>query len=189
MGIFAWGLILVLVATSNSLASQRCFSYAQEVRRETLAQQGPEYPYWYNIAQLEAESNCRPDITANDGGQGLSQFMPATEGYVEKLMGEDLDMYNPSHAIRALVFYMDWIVDHEKWGVLWLSYQTYNGGATNLRRELKDAGVKDWELMKLSCLCLGKRAKANCEINYRYSKRIHGLADQYRTDEDFVRYW
>jgi hypothetical protein len=189
MGFQYWWIILILAVTSNSFASQRCFSYVQEVRRETLAQQGPEYPYWYNVAQLEAESSCRSDITASDGGEGLSQFMPVTREWVEKLMGQELDMYNPSHAIKAQAFYMDWIIDHEKWGVLWLSYQTYNGGATNLRRELKDAGIMDWELMKLSCLCLGKRAKANCEINYRYSKRIFELADQYRTDDDNMRYW
>jgi hypothetical protein len=78
----------------------RCTQYVQVVKEQHFMRFGLEFPSWYGVGQLRQESACRADAVAFDGGKGLSQFMPATEKYVEASLGP-LDMMNPRDAIRV----------------------------------------------------------------------------------------
>jgi len=110
-------------------------------------------------------------------------------------MGEKLDPYNPTQAIRMQAFYMNRIHTKENWtGKLWVAYQIYNGGKSNLYNEYKRAGVLDWELMKMFCqrktIILKSGAPLNfCDVNYDYSKKVERYGNSYRRGSDLTRYW
>ena len=182
--------ILITIATlllcSISHALDRCHEYIPDVRAQHIRYFGINYPWWYGVGQLQQESGCRNKVTAWDGGQGVAQFMPATEKACEKYLGA-LDMYNPEQAIKAQAWFMRQL-HKENWnGALWLTYQAYNGGWKWLRVEFKKSGSQKayWELMRASCV----RKPINCKINYDYSKQIYRYGQQYKLYPDGRRYW
>lgn len=185
--------IALFVITSLVFPLDRCEQYIPDVRQQHIFYFGLNYPYWYGIGQLRQESNCRAGITAFDGGQGLAQFMPATEREAEKYIGP-LDLYNPEHAIRAQAWYMSRLHRQNSDGALWMTYQAYNGGWTNLKKEFQRAQAVDWYLMRECCkrkvigLKNGKYLDL-CEVNYDYSRKVHGYGQKYAISADRVRYW
>jgi hypothetical protein len=190
-------LLLILIAVFAALpgyALDRCEAHVRNVRIEHVKHFGLQFPYWYGVGQLKQESACRAGVTAFDAGQGIAQFMPKTARYIQSLMGEQLDPYNPKHAIRMQAFYMARIQRAENWtGRLWVSYQIYNGGRSALHQEFQRAGLADWDLMRLSC----QRRKIPmkwgvldlCAVNYDYSKKIKAYGEAYRRGPDGMRYW
>ena len=193
MGLRYWWLILLLLATPVH-ALDRCKQYVKDVRVAHTVQFGIIYPYWYGVAQLEQESLCRESVIAFDGGQGIAQFMPKTETWIEQLMGEDIDMMNPKQAIRAQAFYIKRIHEKENWtGKLFIDYQIYNGGKTALYKEYQRAGCLDWEKMKANCQRKKLQFKWGildmCEVNYDYSVQIWKKGQSYRLSTDGMNYW
>lgn len=193
MGFCCWWLILLLVAVPAH-ALDRCEAHIKDVRVEHTKYFGIQFPYWYGIGQLKAESACRTNITAFDAGQGIAQFMPKTAQYIQSLIGEALDPYNPRQAIRMQAFYMNRIHRKENWtDRLWVSYQIYNGGRGTLYNEYQRAGLTDWGLMKLSCQRMKIKMKWEvldlCTVNYDYSKKVEKYGNQYRKGKDGYFYW
>lgn len=190
-------LLVILIAVFFALpgyALDRCEAHVRDVRIEHVKQFGLQFPYWYGVGQLKQESACRAGVTAFDDGQGIAQFMPKTARYIQSLMGEELDPYNPKHAIRMQAFYMARIHRAENWtGRLWISYQIYNGGRGALHQEFLRAGLVDWELMRLSCqrkkIAMKWGVLDLCAVNYDYSKKIRTYSDTYRRGPDGMRYW
>lgn len=191
-----FAIILSLVIVQQSWGLERCNAYVQPVRAAHIQYCGIQWPYWYGVGQLQQESNCRASVTAFDAGQGIAQFMPKTSTYIQGLMGERLDPYNPNHAVRMQAFYMARIHRLENWvgeKPLWIDYQIYNGGAGTLKKEAARAGIVDWDLMLLFC----ERKKIPmkwgvldfCTVNYDYSKKIEKYGNQYRRGLDGLRYW
>jgi hypothetical protein len=136
-------------------------------------------------------------VTAFDAGQGVAQFMPATTKYVRKLMGEyDLDPYNPEHAIKMQAFYMSYL-HRQNFGEgkkLWLTYQAYNGGWGNLKKEYKRAGNEQWVDMRNACKRGGVQFKwgylSFCEVNYDYSIKVYNYGKKYRGQNiDRMKFW
>jgi hypothetical protein len=199
--IFIWLMILTLIITvvciilvKQGFGADRCQSFVQEVRVQHIKQFGLMYPYWYSVSQLATESACRADVTAGDGGRGLAQFMPKTSTYIQGLMGERLDPYNPSHAMRMQAFYMKRIHTLENWdGGLWIDFRIYNGGRGALYSEYKRAGVLDPEIMHMFC----QRKKIQfkwgvldlCLVNKEYAEKIYTGGQKYKRGIDGMRYW
>ena len=185
---------IIFFFSEKSHALNRCLPFVQPVRVEHTRYFGITFPYWYGVGQLNQESCCRADTTAFDAGQGIAQFMPKTVQYVQSLMGEKLNPYNPEQAIRMQAFYMHRIHSKDNWtSKLWTSYQIYNGGKTLLYKEYLRAKEVDWAKMKAQC----KRKKIQmkwgvldlCEVNYDYSKQIEKYGNQYRHGVDGILYW
>ena len=197
IGIFvalaALALILLLLAPFLR-AADRCALLVKDVRVEHTRYFGLQFPYWYGVGQLKQESACRTTVTAFDAGQGVAQFMPKTAQYVQSLMGEALDPYNPRQAIRMQAFYMNRIHAKENWtGRLWITYQIYNGGKATLYKEFQRAQILDWDLMKMSCqrkkILMKWGTLDLCLVNYDYSKKVEKYGNQYRRGVDGMRYW
>ena len=197
VGIFvalaALAFILLLLAPFLR-AADRCAMLVKDVRVEHTRYFGLQFPYWYGVGQLKQESACRTTVTAFDAGQGVAQFMPKTAQYVQSLMGEALDPYNPRQAIRMQAFYMNRIHTKENWtGRLWIAYQIYNGGKTTLYKEFQRAQVLDWDLMKQSCqrkkILMKWGTLDLCLVNYDYSKKVEKYGNQYRRGADGMRFW
>jgi len=187
-------LFLVTLFNGEAWPLERCKQYAHQERIQHWMYWGTDFPYQYGIGQIQQESNCRNNVTAFDAGQGIAQFMPKTEEYCEKVLGP-LNMYNPEQAIKAQAWYMRKI-HKENWdGALWITYQIYNGGATNLRKEYKNAGVTNHDIMRTYChrkvITLKYGSKLDfCEVNYDYSKKIFKYGNQYVTlTKNKWRYW
>lgn len=186
--------IMIILSAPSADALDRCESLKRMVRLEHTKYFGLGYPWHYGIGQLKQESACRTTVTAFDAGQGVAQFMPKTEQYIESLMGEKLDPYNPQQAIRMQAFYMHRIHTKENWtDRLWVSYQIYNGGAGTLAAESRRAGKTEWTSMRKQCQRKKIQMKWGvldlCAVNYDYSKQVEKYGNTYRIIPDLMRYW
>jgi len=172
----------------------RCVQFKDDIRRANFLYWGVDFPYWYAIGQAQQESSCRADITAFDGGQGLFQFMPATAKEVEGKMREAVDPNIAADAIRMNAYYMRQLHNQNWTGWLWLTYQAYNGGWGNLKKEYQRAGVSDWALMKSQCQRKKVTLKSGqvldfCEVNYDYSRKVRINGDYFRIGDDCISFW
>ena len=189
-GIIVWSILI----TSQAYGADRCESFIKDVRIEHTKYFGLGFPYWYGLGQLKQESACRASVTAFAQGMGAAQFMPRTSTYIQSLMGEKLDPYNPKQAVRMQAFYMNRIHRKENWSDrLWVDYQIYNGGRGTLYNEFVRAGVLDWELMKLSCQRKKIQMKWGvldlCVVSYSYPKQVYKYGQQYRRGPDGYDFW
>ena len=184
----------LLLCVNVCRAVDRCLDYKVEVRNSVLLFSGPDYPWWYNLGQLSQESRCRANVTAFDGGQGISQMMPATAREINKEMKENNNPYIASQGIRMQAYYMSKL-DKQNWSDrLYITYQAYNGGYTNLKREYERAGSIEWKNMKEQChrrvITLKNGNKLSlCDVNYDYSMKVYKYGQQYKIGETKRRYW
>lgn len=182
-----WSIVLSFVFALNVapvLALERCNSFVPLVRNAHMKYFGPAYPWQYGVGQLQQESNCRANITAFDGGMGAAQFMPKTSQYIQSLMRDKLNPYNPVDAARMQAFYMARIYQKENpYKRIWWSYQVYNGGYSLLKKEADRAGKPDHDLMRLYCKRKVIQLKSGpldfCSVNYEYSERIFRYGQKY----------
>jgi hypothetical protein len=190
---------IVLCVAFNVFAVDRCLEYVQEERQQHFYYFGLDFPYWYGVGQIQQESRCRKDVTAFDGGQGLTQFMPATAAGVERYLGP-LNMNNPTHAIKAQAWYMKQIHKGNWDGALWLSYCFYNSGQGTMTKESKRSIAlchcteTNYDAMKAVCkrrvLTLKSGEKLDlCTVGYDYPKQIYKYGQRYKISSDNWRFW
>lgn len=191
-------IMLMVILISPLFAKDRCIDYVGDVRIQHVRYFGIGFPYWYGIGQLIQESGCRPNITAFDGGKGLTQFMPKTEEYIEDLMGEQLNMYNPEHAIKAQAFYMSRLhkqnPDLDK--PLVLTYMSYNSGVGTVKKEYVKAGCPPFCFVNMRVVCKRKIIVLKsgstldlCNVGYEYPLKIYNYAKPYKQFESLWKYW
>jgi len=185
----------LLLCVNVCRAVDRCLDYKVEVRNASIQFLGPDYPYHYNLGQLQQESRCR-NVVSFDNGRGLAQFMDGTTRYVNKLYGTNLDPMNTEHAIKLQAMYLRQIDKKENFSDrLWTLYQIYNGGRKTLYQEYERAGKIDWNLMRKECkrrvITLKNGNKLDfCEVNYNYSMLVYRYGKDYRTySKDGRRFW
>lgn len=180
--------------TEEAHAADRCYRFVQLERVYHWKYFGMDFPYWYGVGQIRQESNCRPDALAFDGGKGLSQFMPATLGEVQRKIGT-IDIWNPNDAIRAQAFYMSQL-HKSNFGAekpLWVTYMFYNSGPGTVKKEFHRAGILDYNTMKSVCKRKVLQLKSGpldlCDVGYDYPVKIHKYGKQYSLFPDKMRYW
>jgi len=193
--------ILIILIPSLIFASDRCVNYKTDVRIQHIKYFGYGFPYWYGLGQLKQESCCRAEVTAFDAGMGIAQFMPKTSQYIQSLMGEKLNPYNPQQAIKMQAYYMSRIHQKENFvktdKPLWISYQIYNGGASMLKKEYLRTNLKEpnWICMKDKCIRKKIKLKSGryldlCEVNYDYSVKVYRYGNKYSTGQlTTFKYW
>lgn len=103
--------IILLIFYSNVQARDRCQDYIQDIRQYSVQYLGYQYPYWYSVGCMIAESNCRADILSFDGGIGLFQLTPRVGVVAEISKYIPVDPYNAQSSIRAYSFYISRIKD------------------------------------------------------------------------------
>lgn len=69
----------------------------------------PSYPWYWNKAQLIAESNLNPNAVSPVGAKGLGQFMPGTWADIQRQLGHKGSIYSPSLSIQANAYYMKYL--------------------------------------------------------------------------------
>ena len=196
--LLAIAIVLFLIGIIPAIATgvfavDRCAQYVPLVRQQHEHYFGLDFPYWYGMGQIRQESRCRADVTAFDGGQGLTQFMPATIKGAEKYLGP-LDMYNPSRVIKAQAWYMKQLHKSNWNGSLWLTYCFYNSGYETMHKEYTRAGVTDYNAMKAVCrrriiiLKSGEQLDL-CRVGYDYPKQVFRYGEKYKISSDKLRFW
>lgn len=161
---------------------------------------GHNAPAHYFMGQIEQESRCYEGITAFDGGMGLGQFMPATADWMQareaalKEFGIDPQPYNPRWAIRALILYDRWLRNSsiirqceavQDWVAWYFVFRAYNGGLSNLNKEIVSAGLCDPPVVEAYCKRKVIRLKNGslldlCKVNIEYPFLIFEKAVKYR---------
>jgi hypothetical protein len=148
------------------------------------------------MGQIKQESNCRTNVTAFDGGMGLTQFMPATASDISKKMGGGYNAYNPDHAIKMQAYYM-WELHRKNWdGALWLTYSFYNSGFVTMKREWIRTGKEETDYFAMKDVCKRKVLTLKngsqldlCDVGYDYSQRIYKYGQLYKQGSDGMGYW
>lgn len=187
-------LLCLLFLTVNAFALERCAMLKKDVRIAHWRVFGTSFPWQYGVAQLEQESGCR-NIISNDGvgSEGMPQI---TYRNWKNVLDENgiTEIKSTPNQLRAQVVIMKSL--HRPEYGLWVTYQLYNGGGWVLK-EIKKAGVADWDKAKEQCvrgysyfkLKDGTvQSRSNCDINYEYSQNIYTLGKQYGDIKDNAQY-
>ena len=197
--------LIVLIILLNSIVfakEDRCVSYVQEVRRDHFAVFGVDYPYWYGVAQLKQESQCR-DILSKDGigSQGVSQITyKVWKGFLSKKGISNLS--STHNQILSQAYIMQSALSSIKYKHLWVQYQLYNGGGLvnkdvkNAQLQLRKNNVTHDEVFPFckrgNTIYKSKgvvvQTISNCKINYDYSTNIYNYAKPYKIQSDSPKY-
>lgn len=150
--------------------------YRADLTRSARLAWGLDAPVATFAAQIHQESLWRADARSHVGAQGLAQFMPATEKWIDGVYAADLagqgGALNPTWALRALTRYDRWLWDRvpgtgKQCDRMALTLRAYNGGLGWLRKEARTGQP-----------CQAFRSAANCRENLDYPRRILGRYEQ-----------
>ena len=190
-------LFIVTLLAVNLFALERCALLTQKVRVAHFKEFGTSFPWQYGVGQLEQESGCRASIS-NDG-VGSQCAAQITYRWWKPILDKEgiTEIASVQGCLRAQVAIMRYL--HVMGRPLWITYQRYNGGDWVLK-EIKKAGVSDWEKAKAQCtrgdshftLKNGTvQTRNNCDINYEYSKNIFVYGKRYGDvgDNEQYRFW
>lgn len=107
----------------------------------------PSLPWYWNKAQLVAESNLNPNATSPVGAMGLGQFMPATWNEVSTQLGfpSGVSAYASSYNIQAHAYYMrnlrsQFKRERPEWDRHSLALASYNAGLGNVLKAQQKGG-------------------------------------------------
>ena len=107
----------------------------------------PSLPWYWNKAQLVAESNLNPNATSPVGAMGLGQFMPATWNEVSEQLGfpSGVSAYASSYNIQAHAYYMrnlrsQFKRERPEWDRHSLALASYNAGLGNVLKAQEKGG-------------------------------------------------
>lgn len=107
----------------------------------------PSYPWYWNKAQLKAESNLDTNATSPVGAMGLGQFMPDTWMQVKKELGlcTNAKAYTAPLNIQAHAYYMSKLrsmfkKDRPEYDRHSLALASYNAGQGNVFKAQALAG-------------------------------------------------
>lgn len=119
---------------SNSPLHNR--EYDEEIKKWSLIYT-PQHPWYWNKAQLIAESALHPKAVSSVGAMGLGQFMPKTWEQMERELGWYASPFSTSHNIQASTYYMSTLIAQFKKDRPYadkynLALASYNAGLGNI---------------------------------------------------------
>ena len=105
----------------------------------------PEYPWYWNKAQLIAESNLNPNARSPVGAMGLGQFMPKTWEQMQRELNITANAYSAPHNIQASAYYMRQLRQQFKkprpeYDKHSLALASYNAGLGNILKAQQKGG-------------------------------------------------
>lgn len=108
MAVVLLAALLVAQVVQAAEVPRAALAYRHTVIRESRVVWGLAAPSATFAAQIAQESGWNANATSPVGARGLTQFMPATEGWIKRTYPVDLgegDALNPAWAIRAMLLY------------------------------------------------------------------------------------
>jgi len=152
---------------------------------------GINYPYWFSLGQIRAETNCRW-ITSLDG-LGSIGYAQITGKYWDKVLKKKFPNWKKCSAFDyflAQAFILKQFNKRNKYHKLFITYQCYNGRCSKILKEVSPTG--SWEKGYKACLkhkrkiCVWRKGKKclqyryDCDINYGYSKKVYKYGIKYK---------
>ena len=195
-------LVLLLFLPCLSVAGiEDCKKFSDKVRKAHEWFFGIDYPYWYSVAQLKVESNCRWRTSLDGWGSlGYAQITP-------RWWDKELSKLFPSWKEKdsfdyflAQAYILHKYHKINKCGKLFITYQCYNRSCWKVLKETK--GCCSWEQGYQECLkkpkkiCVWrvkgkcKQYRTDCDINYLYSKKIYKYGkplEEWKTEK--YKFW
>lgn len=147
----------------------------------------PYQPWYWNKAQLKAESDFDSDAQSYVGALGLGQFMPDTWDNMKTQLKIDGLPTNPSLNIQAHAYYMNYLrsqfrKDRPEYDKHSLALASYNAGLGNiLKAQAKAGNTLYWKpTSKALCTVTGYHCKeTNGYVNriWQYIKEYEAIYD------------
>ena len=142
MRLYTWCMLGSLICVSAHAQIPRdALKYRLELTRQSRLEWGLAAPVATFAAQIQQESNFRPDARSSVGATGLTQFMPGTALWISGInpaLSENQPL-NPIWAMRALAAYDKWLMDRttgkDDCNRAAKMLSSYNGGLTWIIRD------------------------------------------------------
>ncbi len=175
--------VLLLFLPLVSFASN-CKFYSAFVRKAHRFYFGVDYPYWFSVAQLKVESNCRW-VRSRDGhgSVGPAQITPK---FWDEILRQKYPFWGikPSQYFMAHAYILWKMHKRNKCKSLFITYQCYNRSCYKVLKETKGccSWYQGYEVCKRTgrniCVWRSKTGKclqyrSECDINYNYSRKIY----------------
>jgi len=192
-------LFLLLVNVVNADCKKLIF----KVKQASEYYLGVFYPYWYNLGQIEAETNCMWRTSLD--GWGSVGYAQLTERFLPWLNEKFPNWKVKGHIdhFMAQAYLIKQLIDQVKCKRLWCVYQCYNRSCWKVNREAMQADCiweKAFELCNgryMENICVWRQSekclqwRTNCDINYSYGYKVWKNGVKYRNGviERAYSYW
>lgn len=180
-------LLTILIVSSFANAYLiRCLHYEHVVREADRRYLGKNFPWWFSIGQLEAESDCTWETSIDGWGSiGPAQLTPQFEGRILDPLFPDWERPYSRAYFYGYAYVMATVYRKEAYCPdLWNMFQCYNRSCWEVNREARQAHC-DYTKARDICysrylfyVCVWKQDgicrqyRSNCSINYDYSRNI-----------------
>lgn len=136
--------ILAMFSPTIGANSLKVLTYDASIRKWSSVYT-PEYPWYWNKAQLIAESNLQPNAKSHVGAMGLGQFMPKTWEQMQRELNITASAYSAPHNIQASAYYMRQLRSNFKkprpeYDKHSLALASYNAGLGNVLKAQQECG-------------------------------------------------
>lgn len=200
--IISFCLLVVLLFLPGVNHAQNCIKLLPKVKSASEMILGIDYPWWYNLGQLETESNCIWRTSLDGWGSiGYAQITPKWEGTMLNKIFPLWKKESTDHFL-AHAYLVKKYIRMSKCNKLWTSYQCYNRNCQKIN--LESHPHCNWNLGYQICLekhnkqvCVYKKNseckqyRSSCEINYSYGFKVWKNGRKYAKGiiENLWRYW
>ena len=176
--------ILVLFSPIISANSLKVLTYDASIRKWASVYT-PEYPWYWNKAQLIAESNLHPNAKSPVGAMGLGQFMPKTWEQMQRELNITASAYSAPHNIQASAYYMRQLRNNFKkprpeYDKHSLALASYNAGLGNVLKAQRECGNS--LLYKPMIDCLPRITGHHSVETTNYVQRIWRIIKDYENN-------
>lgn len=164
---------------------------------------GIDYPWWYNLGQIETESNCMWRTSLD--GWGSVGYAQLTYKFLKPIL-DKFPQWNVKDAtdhFLAQAYVVKDCIRQASCSRLWNAYQCYNRSCWKVNREAREGGC-EWE--KAFDICSRRYAESvcvwrvdgqcrqwrtNCDVNYCYGYKVWRNGKKYNPGviENVWRYW
>lgn len=184
---------LIIFCLINQGYSSQCHKLSLKVRQASEFILGIDFPWFYNLGQIETESNCIW-LTSLDGwgSVGYAQITPTFwNKTLSKLFPSWKIKDSQDHFLAQAYIIKQAINDSYCKNILWNAYQCYNRSCYKVNREARLSNcsyAKAFEICNENfkeLICVWKvkneckQYRTNCDINYSYAKKVYTNGNKY----------
>lgn len=189
-----WRIILCLLFLCffYSIGFTDCRKLTYRVKSASEFVLGIDFPWWFNLGQLEAESGCIWRTSVDGWGSiGYAQITPRFWGSVLRRVFPNWDKVGHTDHFLAQAYILKSLLGQIVCEKLWVMYQCYNRSCIKVNREANLAKCDyskafDICLENPQFICVWKRFdgscrqwRSSCDINYSYSWKVYKNGQKY----------
>lgn len=185
--------LFLILFLCNVVYAGDCRKFSGDVRRASEFILGIDFPWYYNLGQLEVESGCLWRTSLDGWGSiGYGQITPKFWGKILKRLFPNWDVKDHTdHFLAQSYILKDILRNVHCKDRLWNLYQCYNRSCNKVNREASNSACLFLVAEKicydryLENICVHKSGdnclqwRSNCDINYNYSRKVYRFGRKY----------